>query len=335
MEVEEQKKHSFDPDFWSDPKRAEEILKSIKEKEFWLKGYDKAATTVADLEVLYEFFEAGDATEEELDAQYEITKKALDDLEFTSTLNEPEDVLGCMLKINAGAGGTESCDWADMLLRMYKMWAEKSGRQVKELDYQAGDVAGIKTATLEITGDYAYGLLKGENGVHRLVRPSPFNAQGKRQTSFVSVYVYPMVDDTIQIDVNPADLEWDTFRSSGAGGQHVNKTESAVRVRHLPSGVVIECQEQRSQHKNREKAIQMLKSELYKIEIEKRNAAKAEVEAGKMKIEWGSQIRSYVLDDKRIKDHRSNHQSHDVWRVLDGDIDDFLKATLMAMKELS
>lgn len=334
MQVEEQKKHSFDPDFWADPKRAEEILKGIKEKEFWLKGYEAAETVLADLEVLYEFYGIGEATEEELNAQYELAKKALDDLEFTSTLNEPEDVLGCMVKINAGAGGTESCDWASMLLRMYKMWAEKSGRQVKELDYQDGDAAGIKTATIEILGDYAYGLLKGENGVHRLVRPSPFNAQGKRQTSFVSVYVYPMVDDSIQIDINPADLDWDTFRSSGAGGQHVNKTESAVRVRHLPSGVVVECQEQRSQHKNREKAIQMLKSELYKIEIEKRNAARAEIEAGKMKIEWGSQIRSYVLDDKRIKDHRSNHQSHDVWRVLDGDIDDFLKATLMAMKNM-
>ena len=213
------------------------------------------------------------------------------------------------------------------------MWSDSKGYKVTELDFLEGDVAGIKTATIEIDGAFTSGMLKGENGVHRLVRPSPFNAQGKRQTSFVSVFVFPMVDDTIEVEINPADLEWDTFRSSGAGGQHVNKTESAVRVRHLPSGVVIECQEQRSQHKNRDKALQMLKSELYKLEIEKQNAAKEEVESGKMKIEWGSQIRSYVLDDKRIKDHRSDHTVHNVKRVLDGDIDDFLRATLMTYKK--
>ena len=334
MQIEEEKKHTFDPDFWSDPTRAERILKSIKEKEFWLKKYDQTATVVGDLEVLHEFFEAGDVEAEELETQYLTAQQALDDLEFASTLNEPEDMLSCMVKINAGAGGTESCDWASMLLRMYTMWGEKSGHKVQQLVYQDGDIAGIKTATLEITGEHTYGLLKGENGVHRLVRPSPFNAQGKRQTSFASVFVYPMIDDSIEVEINPAHIEWDTFRSSGAGGQHVNKTESAVRVRHLPSGVVVECQEQRSQHKNREKALKMLKSELYKIEIEKRNAAKAKVEDGKMKIEWGSQIRSYVLDDKRIKDHRSNHQTHNVKRVLDGDIDDFLKATLMALKDI-
>ena len=334
MQIEEEKKHTFDPDFWSDPTRAERILKSIKEKEFWLKEYDQTATVVGDLEVLHEFFEAGDVEAEELETQYLTAQQALDDLEFASTLNEPEDMLSCMVKINAGAGGTESCDWASMLLRMYTMWGEKSGHKVQQLVYQDGDIAGIKTATLEITGEHTYGLLKGENGVHRLVRPSPFNAQGKRQTSFASVFVYPMIDDSIEVEINPAHIEWDTFRSSGAGGQHVNKTESAVRVRHLPSGVVVECQEQRSQHKNREKALKMLKSELYKIEIEKRNAAKAKVEDGKMKIEWGSQIRSYVLDDKRIKDHRSNHQTHNVKRVLDGDIDDFLKATLMALKDI-
>ncbi len=309
-------------------------MKSVGEKETLLKRYEKAEQTVDDLEVLYDFFEAGEIPETEVEAQYLEAQTVLEELEFSSTLNQSEDRLDCLLKIHVGAGGTESCDWAGMLLRMYTMWAEKSGRAVKQLDYQAGDVTGIKSATLEIVGDHAYGWLKGENGVHRLVRPSPFNAQNKRQTTFASVFVFPMVDDSIEIEVNPSDLEWDTFRASGAGGQHVNKTESAVRLRHLPSGLVVECQEQRSQHKNREKAIKMLKSQLYQLEIEKQNAARAEIEEGKMKTEWGSQIRSYVLDDRRIKDHRSNHLTHNIKRVLDGDIDDFLKATLMAAKNI-
>jgi peptide chain release factor 2 len=309
-------------------------MKGIRELEYWIKQYQTPASLIDDLEVMYEFYEAGEVSVEELDEQYEMALAAVDELEFMSTLNEPEDALGCMIKIQAGAGGTESCDWAAMLMRMYLMWAERHGYKVKELQRTDGDVVGIKSIILEIDGSYTYGMLKGENGVHRLVRPSPFNAQGKRQTSFVSVFVYPMVDDRIEINVNPADLDWDTFRASGAGGQHVNKTESAVRVRHLPSGIVVECQEERSQHMNREKAIQMLRSELYKMEIDRRNEERDKVEAGKMKIEWGSQIRSYVLDDKRIKDHRSNHQTHNIKRVLDGDIDDFLKATLMAMKQL-
>ncbi len=333
-QVEEEKKHTFDPNFWSDPQRAERILKSVGEKETLLKQYDRAEQTVDDLEVLYDFFEMGETSEAEVEAQYQQAQTVLEDLEFSSTLNQPEDHLNCLLKVHVGAGGTESCDWAGMLLRMYTMWAEKSGYAVKQLDYQAGDVAGIKSATLEIIGDHAYGWLKGENGVHRLVRPSPFNAQKKRMTTFASVFVFPMVDDSIEIEINPTDLEWDTFRASGAGGQHVNKTESAVRLRHLPSKLVVECQEQRSQHKNREKALKMLKSQLYQLEIEKQNAAKAEVEEGKMKTEWGSQIRSYVLDDRRIKDHRSNHLTHDIKRVLDGDISDFLKATLMASKKM-
>jgi peptide chain release factor 2 len=309
-------------------------MKGIRELEYWIKQYQTPADLVDDLEVMQEFYEAGEGTMEELDAQYEKALAAVDDLEFMSTLNEPEDSLSCMIKIQAGAGGTESCDWASMLMRMYMMWAERHGYGIKELQRTDGDVAGIKSIILEIDGEYTFGMLKGENGVHRLVRPSPFNAQGKRQTSFVSVFVYPLVDNSIEININPADLDWDTFRASGAGGQHVNKTESAVRVRHLPSGIVVECQEERSQHQNREKAMQMLRSELYKMEIDRRNEERDKLEAGKMKIEWGSQIRSYVLDDKRIKDHRSNHQTHNIKRVLDGDIDDFLKATLMAMKQL-
>jgi peptide chain release factor 2 len=305
-------------------------MKKIKADKQWVDRYEAVEKQVDDLEVLLEFIASGDVTETELDDAFRLATEQVEDLEMFATLDGEEDKLSCMLKINAGAGGTESCDWAEMLHRMYVMWAERNGHAIKELNRVDGDVAGVKSVTLEIDGEYAYGMLKGENGVHRLVRPSPFNAQGKRQTSFVSVFVYPMVDDTIKIEINPSDIEFDTFRASGAGGQHVNRTESAIRIRHLPSGVVVECQEERSQHQNRDKAMQMLRSELYKIEVEKRNEAKRKVEDSKQKIEWGSQIRSYVLDDKRIKDHRSNHQTHDIKRVLDGDIDDFLKATLMA-----
>ena len=293
------------------------------------------ASQIEDLEILFEFLKEGEASEEEVEEKYEEATSAVDDLEFHSTLNRPEDELGCILEINAGAGGTESCDWSEMLLRMYLMWAEKKGFKVSELNRQDGDVAGIKSVSIEINGDFAYGLLRGENGVHRLVRVSPFNAQGKRMTSFSSVFVHPMVDDRIEVDVNPADLEWDTFRASGAGGQHVNKTESAVRVRHLPTGLVAECQQERSQHLNREKAIQMLKSRLYELELEKQRAEKEKVEASKMKNEWGSQIRSYVLDDRRVKDHRSNHQTSQTDAVLDGALDDFIKAYLMVSQEPS
>lgn len=284
---------------------------------------------VDDAEVLFDFQKEGDATEAEVDAKYQEAIDAIDELEFRSTLNKEEDELNCVLEINAGAGGTEACDWSEMLMRMYVMWAEKSGYKISELNRQDGDVAGIKSVELEIAGDYAYGMLRGENGVHRLVRVSPFNAQGKRMTSFSSVFVHPMIDERIEVEVNPADLDWDTFRASGAGGQHVNKTESAVRVRHLPSGIVVECQQERSQHMNREKALQMLKSRLYEAEMQRKLEAKDRVEAQKMKNEWGSQIRSYVMDDRRVKDHRTGYQTSQTDAVMNGDIGGFLKAYLM------
>jgi len=304
-------------------------MKEMKSHKQWVKSYESVNTLVEEVEVLDEFQKEGEATEAEVDERYKQALVTIEDLEFRSTLNQPEDELSAILEINAGAGGTESCDWSEMLLRMYVMWAEKNGYKVSLLNRQDGDMAGIKSVEIEIKGDFVFGMLKGENGVHRLVRVSPFNAQGKRMTSFSSVFVHPMVDDSIEVDINPADLEWDTFRASGAGGQHVNKTESAVRVRHLPSGVVAECQEERSQHMNREKALQMLRSRLYEIELKKKQAAKSEIEAGKSSNEWGSQIRSYVLDDRRVKDHRTNYQTSQTDAVLDGNIDDFLKAYLM------